>query len=306
MSAGAAGWVWANSRAANGSLIVLLAIADECGKGSEVEVSVAQIARKARLGDRATRSALKELERLGELSVTPRQGGIGRYALSLTPAKSAGVPRQNLPPGKICTPAESAGPVDATPAESAGGKRDSPQVNGDTPAESAGPSPVDNFSDVLDLSSVVSGGKSRSREASKPLRDDVKRLCAHLADRIEANGSNRPAVGKKWHDAARLLIDIDGRTEEQVHACIDWCQKDEFWHRNILSMPTLRAQYDKLRLAALAEQRQKSRPQGSRDPDEDLAATLVKLRERKEQANGAGRISRDSAPSQICLPAAAD
>jgi hypothetical protein len=262
MSAGAAKWVWENSRAANGSLIVLLAIADECGKGSEVEVSVAQIARKARLGDRATRGALKDLERLGELSVTPRHGGISRYALSLTPADIAGVPRQILPGGRFCRGAESAGPVDATPADIAGGKTDTSQVGGHTPADSAGPGPVDNFSDVLDLSSVVSGrGKSKSKETSEPPRDDVARLCAHLADRIEANGSKRPAIDKRWRDAARRMIDIDKRDEDKAHALIDWCQQDHFWCQNIHSMPTFRRQYDKLRLAAIAEWEKKKHRQ---------------------------------------------
>lgn len=84
-------------------------------------------------------------------------------------------------------------------------------------------------------------------------RDDVERLCTHLADRIEANGSRRPTITKRWRDAARLLMDTDGRTEEQVHAAIDWCQAHEFWRANILSMPTLREKYDTLRLRAQAE-----------------------------------------------------
>src|SRR5438876_10613118 len=120
MAASATEWTWQQSRAKNGSLIVLLAIADECGKGAEVEMSVAQIARKARLGDRATRAALKELERLGELSVTPRRGGTGRYAVLLTPADIAGVPRQILPEPSEPTPADIAGAVDNTPADIAG------------------------------------------------------------------------------------------------------------------------------------------------------------------------------------------
>ena len=86
---------------------------------------------------------------------------------------------------------------------------------------------------------------------AKPPRDDVERLCAHLADRIEANGSKRPAIGKKWHDAARLLLDADKRTEQQVHDAIDWCQNHEFWRANILSMPKLREQYEQLRLQAM-------------------------------------------------------
>jgi hypothetical protein len=71
----------------------------------------------------------------------------------------------------------------------------------------------------------------------------------HLARRIRDNGGN-PKPGKKWHDAARLMLDNDGRTEADIHAAIDWCQADEFWRANILSMPKLREKYDQLRLQA--------------------------------------------------------
>jgi DNA-binding MarR family transcriptional regulator len=83
-----------------------------------------------------------------------------------------------------------------------------------------------------------------------PDRIDVEMVCRHLADRIEANGSKRPTITETWHDAARRLIDRDGRTVEQIVKAIDWCQDDDFWRGNILSMPKLRAQYDRLRLAA--------------------------------------------------------
>jgi hypothetical protein len=81
-------------------------------------------------------------------------------------------------------------------------------------------------------------------------RADVERICTHLADAIAANGSRRPTVGKVWRDAARRMLDRDGRTEQQAHAAIDWCQADEFWRTNILSMPKLREKYDQLRLEA--------------------------------------------------------
>jgi hypothetical protein len=81
-------------------------------------------------------------------------------------------------------------------------------------------------------------------------RPELDRLCNRLADAIEANGSKRPPVGQAWRDACRLMIDKDGRTEEQIQRAIDWCQADEFWRANVLSMPKLRQQYDKLRLAA--------------------------------------------------------
>lgn len=97
-----------------------------------------------------------------------------------------------------------------------------------------------------------SSSKRRASTSKKPesTRDDVERVCGHLADRIEANGSKRPQIGQRWRDAARLLIDKDGRTEQQVHNAIDWCQDDEFWRVNVMSMPTLREKYDRLRLAA--------------------------------------------------------
>lgn len=87
-----------------------------------------------------------------------------------------------------------------------------------------------------------------------PLRDDVERLCTHLADRIEQNGSKRPTITARWRDAARLMLDRDGRTEQQVHTAIDWCQDSDFWCGNVLSLPKLRDKYDQLRLQAQRQQ----------------------------------------------------
>ena len=92
-------------------------------------------------------------------------------------------------------------------------------------------------------------GSLRDPPAAPP-RPDVDRICDHLADAIEANGSKRPMIGKAWRNAARLLLDRDKRTEDEIVAAIDWCQRDDFWRSNILSMPTLRAKYDRLRLQA--------------------------------------------------------
>jgi len=87
-----------------------------------------------------------------------------------------------------------------------------------------------------------------SDPASEPERLDVRRLCDHLADRIEANGVKRPTPGKRWDDAARLLLDRDGYTEAQVRWLIDKAHGDEFWRANILSMPKLREKADQLKL----------------------------------------------------------
>lgn len=89
-------------------------------------------------------------------------------------------------------------------------------------------------------------------------RPDIDQVCLYLADKIEENGSLRPAVTKAWHDAARLMIDKDGRTVVQILRCIDWAQSNTFWRTNIMSMPKLRRHYDRLRLQAQTERQQGS------------------------------------------------
>ncbi len=95
-------------------------------------------------------------------------------------------------------------------------------------------------------------------------RADVEGICEHLANAIEANGSKRPTITTKWRQAARLMLDKDGRTEEEVHGAIEWSQRDEFWRANILSLPTLREKYDTLRLQA---QRKTTTGGGSRNAE---------------------------------------
>lgn len=81
-------------------------------------------------------------------------------------------------------------------------------------------------------------------------RQDVEQVCDHLAGSIEANGSKRPEITARWRTAARLMLDKDGRGIEEIHGAIEWCQRDEFWRANVLSMPTLREKFDQLRLQA--------------------------------------------------------
>jgi len=97
-------------------------------------------------------------------------------------------------------------------------------------------------------------------------RHDVEQVCRHLADRVEGNGSKRPTINKGWRDAARLMIDRDKHTVDQIMRAIDWCQGNEFWRGNILSMPKLRDKYDQLRLAAEAERGSRSTPASSTAP----------------------------------------
>lgn len=113
-----------------------------------------------------------------------------------------------------------------------------PRVKSDTPPVS-NPTPLER--------------DTKKKNSSSELRTDVEELLEHLEKRIEGNGSKRPTRGQKARDAMRLLLDKDGRTIEQVHTAIDWCQDDQFWRANILSAATLREKYDTLRLQATRE-----------------------------------------------------
>lgn len=269
-------------------------------------MSVAHLAAKAHLSERAVQAAANELGRLGLMSATRVKGG-SAYRLAMVDhvteaADSAPIPGrvQNLHPADSAPLPASIHRPETAPAKA------KPQASATRGAESAPPGPVDNFSDVLDLGSVVSGRKSRSKDTSETPREDVERLCRHLADRIEANGSKRPAIGKRWRDAARLLIDKDGRTEAQVMTAIDWCQQDEFWHRNILSMPKLREHYDRLRLAWQAERRKKSQPGRQQETDDQFKRAMERIKARKGNANGTGGDGHDSPVRQVALPPAGD
>jgi hypothetical protein len=93
-------------------------------------------------------------------------------------------------------------------------------------------------------------GYVSSEVADATDRPELNQLLDLLDSEIRANGGKPPARTKKNLDAARLLIDRDKRTVEQVATAIRWCQADEFWRANILSMSKLREKYDQLRLAA--------------------------------------------------------
>jgi hypothetical protein len=143
-------WVWDQSESRHGARLVLLAIADcASGDGRNAWPSVAEIKRKAALGERAVQTALAELVKLGELEIRYNAGpkGCNRYRVIMdgdTPAESAPPqnlhpPARNAPPQKIRGQKKTAQVKGQNPAESAPSPAESapPQISTETPAESA-------------------------------------------------------------------------------------------------------------------------------------------------------------------------
>ena len=158
-----------------------------------------------------------------------------------------------------------------------------PLSNGESPVEQ----PLDNGGSTADVDGDVdvdlmvmviedeSGADAPDAEPSSHLalvndnRDDVERICEHLAEQVEMTGSKRPAVTARWRNEARLMLDRDGRTEEQVHACIRWLFTSAnpdaiFWRPNVRAIPKLRSEYDRLRQLA---ERQPMGPRNSRSEE---------------------------------------
>lgn len=141
-----------------------------------------------------------------------------------------------------------------------------------------------------------SSSSGRRRVSDRP-RPDVERICLYLADWVVRNGSKPPPdpLSKKWRDAARLLIDKDGRTVDQIIKAIDWCQQDTFWRGNVLSMPQLREKYDQLRLAAqhkAAQHKARASPNGTSGQNRHVDDLPPEERESRNPFAGAVRSSQ--------------
>jgi hypothetical protein len=89
-------------------------------------------------------------------------------------------------------------------------------------------------------------------------RPDVEKICEHMADSIQARGVKRPFISKAWKTAARLMLDKDGYTLDQILWMIDWTEKDSFWASNILSVTKLRDKMDQLVIKVKTEREKKT------------------------------------------------
>lgn len=84
---------------------------------------------------------------------------------------------------------------------------------------------------------------------SKMLTNDAKAKCPPLSE----NGHQDPKW-QKWAKEADLLLRVDQRDFKEAEQLIHWCQDNQFWKTNILSMAKFRLQYPQLRLKFKAEQ----------------------------------------------------
>ena len=63
------------------------------------------------------------------------------------------------------------------------------------------------------------------------------------------------------------MLRLDRRTPEQIEALIRWVQDDEFWMANVLSMDSVRKNFDKLELKQRANGHSRSAQESQRFRD---------------------------------------
>lgn len=80
-------------------------------------------------------------------------------------------------------------------------------------------------------------------------------LLAHIKNNLP--GYKGPDDIQKWARTMDLILRLDKRKVEEVIEVIEWCQSDTFWKSNILSVESLRKQYDKLNAQRLMRQNNK-------------------------------------------------
>jgi len=72
-------------------------------------------------------------------------------------------------------------------------------------------------------------------------------LANHLFDQIRLNNpqAKKPNL-QTWASQIDLMLRVDNRTADEIRSVIEWCQRDDFWKCNILSVKKLREKYDQL------------------------------------------------------------
>jgi len=96
-------------------------------------------------------------------------------------------------------------------------------------------------------------------EVEVKLSEESKVLAKKLLENIQKwfQKFKPPSNLNGWAKSIDDMIRLDKRTEDEIKEIIDWCQKDTFWRKNILSGTTLRLKFNRLQAEILSSQKGK-------------------------------------------------
>ena len=110
----------------------------------------------------------------------------------------------------------------------------------------------DKEKDIKDIMSSKSA--KRIYEDSSPYFQLSQYLFSKM---VQNNPEAKKPNYQLWADDIRKMVELDGRTPQQVQGMIDWSQSDDFWKTNILSAKKLREKYDQMKVTANANYKKK-------------------------------------------------
>ena len=237
--------VWRCSKAKQGNLLVLLAIADFADDEGEAWPSIPTLAKKSRLKERQTQYAIRSLVRSGELKISKKKGPRGCHLYHITVPENTGA--ENAPVQKMRGAVDgNRGALDGTlgvhstapePSYNRHKNRHSPSQ-----AQSA-PSPAIADSGENPSSSSKSAQGQKSAKLKKiPLLPSQAGL--EFADWFHSTLPESFSLAESWREecarAFDALVRIDRRTPEEIWRVCKWARADSFWASRFLSPLKLR------------------------------------------------------------------
>ncbi len=193
------------------------------GRNSESWPSLELIGKEVGVSEDTVRRSIERQEKRGWLKVVrPSKQGRGmfnRYTV-ITPKKK-GSTDETLPDKKGSSPATLSGEKGSTGATGRVAKLGHNYIQGTKEGCSN--------SDELRLSQLL-----------------LDKILERKGNFTGGQKSRREGTVRRWAVDIERLVRIDKRTPEQVEAVICWCQKDDFWQRQVLSGKNLRKHIDKL------------------------------------------------------------
>lgn len=199
----------------------------------EIEAQPVHVARKAGVSERVAKSAVTKLRQVGVLVHDAEVGGWYVHNWE-----------QHQAQRRDPTAARRAQDYRDRKRASRGASRDE---SVSVPDPSRDPSRAPGLPEGIE---ELEGTSPRPNSAEAEVSPEAQRLCDLLAELMVANDPKAKVApdSKGWLDAARLLLDRDGRDPAEAEAVLRWCQADAFWRANVLSMPKFREKYTQLLL----------------------------------------------------------
>lgn len=119
---------------------------------------------------------------------------------------------------------------------------------------------VPNQNQELEPVEPVLSSSAETAPTSTPSDDRASKLCDFFVEQLMAADphAKQPRITKQWLAEADRMLRLDKRDPREVAAVVRWIFADPagaFWIANCRSVPTLRRQYDKLRVQMTSTKR---------------------------------------------------